>query len=97
MTLRVSVKNTKGVSEMNYIAKVNSKGVYSYLMTDGVFRPRPAYCKKPQSKYDLARAQAWKTFVWHNNNRIIADKFASYLMRGKRLTNEIFVTNGLID
>ena len=82
---------------MNYIAKVNQKGVYLYLMTDGVFRAKPKYCKNPKTPYALARAQMWKTFVWSNNNKVIADKFASYLMRGKRLTNEIFVTNGLID
>ena len=78
---------------MYYIAKVNQKGVYSYLMTDGVFRTRPAYCQRLKTKYDKVRAKSWLTFVWSNNNRIIADNFATYLMRGKRLSNKPFVTN----
>ena len=81
---------------MFYIAR-DIKGKRAYLMTDGIFRSKPKYCKNPKTQYALARARMWKTFVWSNNNRVIADKFASYLMRGKRLTNEIFVTNGLID
>ena len=79
---------------MYYIARDNVRG-RTYLMSDGVFRPRPLYCKTPQSKYDLARARGWKSCLWHNNNRVIADNFVAYLMRGKRLSNKPFITESI--
>ena len=82
---------------MFYIAKTNAKGIRTYLMTDGIFRAKPAYCTPPQSKYDLARAWTWKNFVWGSDSRAIAENFSAYLTRGKRLSNKPFVTNSLID
>ena len=93
MTPKANVKNTKGVSKMYYIAKVNQKGVYSYLMTDGVFRPRPAYCQS-KTKYDKVRAKSWLTFLWSTEYESTA-KLVIKTLTGKRLKNKPFLTNGV--
>ena len=80
---------------MYYIAKVNQKGVYSYLMTDGVFRPRPAYCQKSKTKYDKVRAKSWLTYLWSHNNEAIAELVLRARIKGKRLKNKPFVTNSV--
>ena len=80
---------------MYYIAKVNQKGVYSYLMTDGVFRPRPTYCALQKTKYDKVRAKSWSTYLWHSDKELTAKLFLRALTTGKRLKNKPFVTNGV--
>ena len=77
-----------------YIAKINQKGVYSYLMTDGVFKPRPAYCGGG-TKYDKVRAKLWLTYLWSTTNKAIGELVIKTLSEGKRLKNKPFITNGV--
>lgn len=79
---------------MYYIAKVNQKGVYSYLMTDGVFRPRPAYCQSG-IKYNKVRAKLWLTYLLSTTNKVVAELVIKTLSEGKRLKNKPFITNGV--
>lgn len=80
---------------MYYIAKINQKGVYLYLMTDGVFRPRPAYCQNGKTKYDKVRAKSWLTYLWSHKSEAIAEIVIAQITRGKRLKNKPFATNGV--
>ena len=80
---------------MCYIAKVNQQGAYSYLMADGVFRPRPAYCQQLKTKYDKVRAKSWLTYLWSCKNEVEAELVIRALTKEKRLKNKPFLTNGV--
>ena len=80
---------------MYYIAKINQKGTCLYLMTDGVWRPRPAWCANPKTKYDKVRAKSWVTYLWRSDNELTAKLFLRALTTGKRLKNKPFIANGV--
>ena len=76
-----------------YIAKKNQKGTHLYLMTDGVWRPRPAYCQQSRTKYDKVRAKSWLTYLWSTTNEATGELVIKALTKGKRLKNKPFLTN----